>query len=255
MLKLTATRAADGSNSGGCGMQIQLFGGEFTLLHRFRSKKNRVYLVENSNGRFLLKLYRPPHHRRSAAEHGVLQEAYRRGAAVPQPLAFSEERALLMEYIAGENLCDLLNRRCRPVYADMLAEWFACFHRCFSRPGGTTLLRGDANLRNFVVSRRGALYGIDFEEAAPGRPEQDLGQICASILDTEPMFTPAKAVLCRRLIVRYGQMAGRENPEHSLAGPIAAALRESARRRPQQRRHLLREAGRLERKGLAIYLS
>lgn len=236
-------------------MQIELFGRKFKLVHRLQSKKNRVYLVENKDGCFLLKLYRSPHHRRSAVEHRVLREAYRRKAAVPQPLAFNEERALLMEYISGENLCDLLNRCCLPEYADLLAEWFAYFHRCFERPGGMTLLRGDANLRNFIVHRGGVLYGVDFEEAAPGKPDRDIGQICASILNTEPMFTPAKAVLCRRLIARYGRLTGRENLESSLTGPIAAALRESARRRPQQRRYLLKEAGRLRREGLAVYLS
>ncbi len=235
-------------------MQVHLFGSEFRLLHRLKSKKNRVYLVENRGGRFLLKLYRAPHHRHSAVEYRVLREAYRKKAAVPRPLASIKGKGLLMEYIPGENLCDRLNRSCLPEYADMLAAWFAHFHRCFGCPGGITMLRGDANLRNFIVHPDGTLFGVDFEEAVPGESDRDIGQICASILDTEPAFTPAKAALCRRLIGRYGCSTGRRGLEQDLTGPIAAALRESARRRLRQRRYLSREAALLERKGLPRYL-
>jgi Ser/Thr protein kinase RdoA (MazF antagonist) len=235
-------------------MVLHLFGRKFRLLHRLKSKKNRVYLVENDAGRFVLKLYRAPHHRRSAVEHRVLQEAFQKGVAVPQPLAFIEKKALLMEYIPGENLCDLLNRRCLAEYADKLAGWYAAFHCCFSQPGGRTLVRGDSNLRNFVLRQDGTLYGVDFEEAAWGNPAQDIGQICASILDTEPMFTPAKAALCRRLIARYGRITGQPDLESRLTGQIAVALRETTRRRPRQRSYLLKQAWLLEQEGLAFFL-
>jgi len=173
-------------------MILHLFNREFKLLRRLKSKKNRVYLVESKEGHFVLKLYRAPHHRRSVVEHRVLQEACRKGLAVPQPVAFIEKKALLMEYIPGENLCDLLNRRCLVEYADKLADWYGSFHRCFSCPGGEFLIKGDSILRNFIVRADGSLYGVDFEETAPGDPARDIGQICASILDTDPMFTPAK---------------------------------------------------------------
>jgi len=234
-------------------MKIYVLGREFTLLRRLKSRKNRTLLVENEEGRFVLKLYRAPHRHRSATEHRVLAEAHRGGIAVPRPIAYSEKRALLMEYIPGENLCDLLNRCPRPEYADALAQWLGTFHLRFRRPGGLTLLRGDTNLRNFIVRPGGALYGVDFEEAAPGEPARDLGRLCASILDTDPMFTSAKATLCHRLIERYRRITGLKDAEPELTAQIALALREAAQRRPQQRRYLLQQAKQLLRKGLTGY--
>ncbi len=227
-------------------MFIGLFSQKFRLVRRLQSKKNRVYLVENAAGRFVLKLYRAPHHLNSAREYQVLLRAYRCGVAVPRPCAFIEEKALLMEHIPGENLCDLLNRRCLEEYAEKLAAWFAAFHRCFRRGCGRALLRGDSNLRNFVMRGDGTLFGVDFEEAAPGNPLQDLGRICASILDTKPMFTPKKAALCRRLIACYGGLTGQEGLEARLITETAAALRETSRRRPRQRDYLLEQAAGLE---------
>ncbi|NMD32734.1 MAG: aminoglycoside phosphotransferase family protein [Firmicutes bacterium] len=236
-------------------MILHLFNREFKLLRRLKSKKNRVYLVESKEGHFVLKLYRAPHHRRSVVEHRVLQEACRKGLAVPQPVAFIEKKALLMEYIPGENLCDLLNRRCLVEYADKLADWYGSFHRCFSCPGGEFLIKGDSILRNFIVRADGSLYGVDFEETAPGDPARDIGQICASILDTDPMFTPAKAALCRQLMTRYGRITGQGNLEFRLTEQVALALRETSRHRPRQRRYLLRQAELLEQEGLAYFLA
>lgn len=236
-------------------MFIRLFSLKFRLLRRLPSKKNRVYLVESAAGRFVLKLYRAPHHLNSAREHQVLLRACRCGVAVPRPCAFIEGKALLMEHIPGENLCDLLNRRCLEEHAEKLAGWFAAFHHCFRHGGGKTLLRGDSNLRNFVMRGNGTLYGIDFEEAAPGHPLRDLGRICASILDTEPKFTAEKAALCRRLIACYGGLTGQEGLEPRLIAETVVALREASRRRPRQRDYLLEQAARLEQGRLEYYLN
>lgn len=232
---------------------VHIFGREFTLQQRLRSKKNRTFLVREGESLLVLKLYRSPHLHRSAREHRVLGETHGGGIAVPRPLAFTEGRALLMEYIPGENLCDLLNRRCRPEYVDKLARWLASFHRCFRRPDGSTLLRGDANLRNFILHPDGTLHGVDLEEAAPGDPWKEIGQICASILDTAPMFTPEKAALCCRLIARYRRITGLQNPESGLTAQIASALLETAQRRPRQRRYLYQKAKLLARRGLSAY--
>src|SRR5690554_2174710 len=166
-------------SAGAISMVIRLFGRDFRLLRRLMSKKNRVYLVENKDGRFVLKLYRAPHHRRSAAEYRVLRDAFQKGAAVPQAVAFIEKKALLMKNIPGEKHCDLLNRRCLIEYADKLARWYGSFHRLFRRPDGSTLLRGDSNLRNFILRKDGSIFGVDFEEAEWGDPARDIGQICA----------------------------------------------------------------------------
>ena len=231
-------------------MIVHIFGSKFKLIKRLKSKKNRVCLVRNGRDAYVLKLYRAPYHRRSCAEHRVLKEARRGGLAVPQPLAFIKNKALLMKWIPGENLCDALNRRCLPEYADQLAQWFSTFHGHFKRPGGRAMLRGDAILRNFIVHPDGTLYGIDFEEAKIGNPLEDLAKICASILDTDPMFTAPKVALCRRLLKGYGRITGKGNLESAAAGAIARALRETSQYRPEQRRYLLQKAVYIEQGGL-----
>ena len=159
-----------------------------------------------------------------------------------------------MRHIPGENLCDLLNRRCLIEYADKLARWVRILPPPLQAPRWNHPAQGDSNLRNFILRKDGSLFGVDFEETAWGDPSRDIGQICASILDTEPMFTPAKAALCRRLIARYGEIAGQESLEYRIVSQIARALRETAQRRPRQRRYLVKQAGLLEQHGLDYFL-
>lgn len=234
-------------------MVQHMFGLELNILRRLESKKNRVYLVETGGELFVLKIYRAPYRQRSAVEYRVLQDAFNKGVPVPRPADFKEKEALLLEYIPGENVCNLLNRCCRPDYAQQLAEWYACFHGSFKQPGGKTLIKGDSILKNFIARPDGKLYGVDFEQAEPGDPARDIGQVCASILDTNPMFTPQKARLCRRLISCYIKLTGYSHGRY--VEQIAAALRESSRWRPQQRTYLLQQASAMEQQGLEHFIS
>ena len=55
-------------------------------------------------------------HRQEGAdrEFSILTKAHRQGLQVPKPLDLWPGRAILMAYIPGENLCDLISKRPSP---------------------------------------------------------------------------------------------------------------------------------------------
>jgi len=64
----------------------------------------------------------------------------------------------------------------------------------------------DAVLSNFILSDD-KIFGVDLEDAGPGDPLDDVGQLCASILGSEPFFTPVKFDLCLRMLRSYERTA------------------------------------------------
>lgn len=188
------------------------------------SKKNRVYKARCGGCLCILKWFRPQGE--ADWEFSILTKAHGQRLRVPRPLNLWPGRAILMEYIPGENLCDLLNERPSPKLARSLAEWYAAFHRAFTQADGKVLLKGDSILRNFIWQPE-SLWGIDFEESRPGDPAEDIGEITCSILSTDPMFTREKILLCRFLIDHYQRLAPLEGVEDALA----QALVDTARRR------------------------
>ncbi|HHW26578.1 MAG TPA: hypothetical protein GXX23_04450 [Firmicutes bacterium] len=240
---------------------------------RLRSKKNKVYVASRDAATLILKVYDPEFASRSTTEFSVLTKASQAGLAVPRPVDFREGQALVMEYIHGHNLCDLVNdmpgpdvealarmpglaqtAATRTIESTMrampveLARWFAGFHKA------TGMLRGDSILRNFVVgSPEGAdsedrLFGVDFEEAHPGDPSIDIGEMVSSLLNTDPMFAPNKISFCEEFIASYIKMSGHTDV-HQVICAAVSSLRTAAARRPRQRDRLLEEARVLEDKG------
>lgn len=59
---------------------------------------------------------------------------------------------------------------------DSLCEWFDSFYRALQKSFHKKIVMKDVNLRNFIF-REGKIYGIDFEEAGEGCPEEDFGKI------------------------------------------------------------------------------
>ena len=51
------------------------------------------------------------------------------------------------------------------------------------------------------------IWGVDLEESRMGSPVEDIGQMCSSILTTDPMFTPEKFNLCKVFIDAYVESA------------------------------------------------
>jgi aminoglycoside phosphotransferase (APT) family kinase protein len=109
-----------------------------------------------------------------------------------------------MQYIQGHNLCDLITEKPAHQYGALLGEWFAKYHQAFQRgeESKRVLLKGDARIRNFIY-HDGQIFGVDFEECVTGHYLTDLAVTCASVLDTNPLFTPGKFALCRSLLEEY----------------------------------------------------
>ena len=84
----------------------------------------------------------------------------------------------------------------------LLGQWFTNFH-VFFKTTDRFRIRGDSILRNFILTDR--IWGVDFEESRTGRPEEDIATMCASILSTDPMFTPEKFELSKIFIKSYNQ--------------------------------------------------
>jgi len=209
-------------------------------LKQFASRKNHVYRVCGPEGFLVAKVFTPKKAGICAQEFVFLNQARQGGVLVPQPLNILEERILLLEELEGESLGDFLNRTLSLKIAAAAGYWLAALHR-LSGPPGQSLLKGDCTLRNFLVLEQQSVAGLDFEEAHFGRPVEDLGEICASVLATDPMFTPAKGNLCRRLVEAYAEKAERA----SLAGleqEVAASLKRFAAYRPHQANLLQRKA-------------
>lgn len=209
---------------------------------RYRSKKNRVYLVCDRAGvEMVAKLYSKA--LTGAREAAVLVAARACGVAVPRVLGRLAPGVLLLEKIEGQNLCDALNETMAPQLTCGLAEWFFTLHTAFAFQG-VTLNKGDAILRNFLVDSENRVWGLDFEECSFGDPRSDLGEACASILATDPMFTPEKYLLMRVFADTYAAYAG-PGAVGDLDTWTAAALHRFARWRPEQVSLLHAEARRL----------
>nr|WP_255565427.1 hypothetical protein [Gelria sp. Kuro-4] len=219
-----------------------------TVLERYRSKKNRVYRVSDGRRELAAKLYTCA--AACAREKSALLEAGARGIAVPRPLALLREDLLLLEKVTGTNLCDVLNQTLEATLARRLGTWLGELHARFRR-GGCTLLKGDAVLRNFLVGAGGQLYGLDWEESREGEPLSEVGEACASVLSTDPMFTPAKYRLVTELLAAYEE-AAQAGALPAVIPHVAAALRRFAGFRPRQAELLLAQAAELEVSGAGL---
>ena len=175
----------------------------------FKSKKNTVAYVTLKDKPRVLKWFVPGYKRQMKNE----QEILKKGASklnIPTIHEIDEENnVLIMNYIIGENLCDIINDEKTSTNEKqnlmiLLADWFIDFHNFFKKDD-QFLIRGDSSLRNFIFTDR--IWGVDFEESRIGKPVEDIAGMCASILSTEPMFNSEKFTLCNKFIENYLTLA------------------------------------------------
>ena len=202
------------------------------IQQELKSKKNTVAYVTIDNNPRVLKWFVPGLKRQMNVEYNILKKG---SSMLNIPAVFEmDERnnVLITKYIKGENLCDILNSNDisqveKQRLMSLLADWFNDFHNFFKKNKEYTI-RGDSTLRNFVLTDK--IWGLDFEESRIGRPVEDLGSVCASILTTDPIFTKEKFTLCKILIDRYNELSpGRIN---NIKDEIAYALLENIQWRP-----------------------
>ena len=221
-----------------------------TVQKKFYSKKNTVAYVTIDDKPRVLKWFVPGLKRQMKTELNILKKGSSK-INIPAIHEMDEENnVIVMSYITGENLCDILNDE-KTEFVEkerlivLLAEWFADFHKFFKLEEDFQI-RGDSTLRNFIYNDR--IWGVDFEETRIGKPVEDIAVLCASVLTTNPMFTNEKFRLCKLFIEHYSKLApGRiEN----INDEIAYSLLEKIQYRPDDE-HILRKYSKIiKNKGL-----
>jgi len=205
------------------------------------SNVNRVWVVETDVRPVVVKRFFTGN---AGAEFEMLVRAREKGIAVPMPF-WKEGDYLVEEYIEGEGCDRLVNRMFRLDVAEKIGIWLADFHAAFREDGNDTVVMGDVALSNFISSGD-VVYCVDLEDARPGDLVEDLGDVSACILGSEPFFTPIKFDLCLRLIASYERASGTEVKER-VRPHISAHLKADARRKPLFRRTLVAAAKGIER--------
>jgi len=221
------------------------------LQKTFESKKNTVAYVFSNGQPRILKWYVPGLTQNMDIEYNVLKKGFAH-LSIPSPLEKdTENNVLVMSYIIGDNVCELLNDSKTTLEEKikviiLLADWFARFHSFF-KTEDTFRIRGDATLRNFILSR-GRIWGLDFEESRQGKPSEDVATLCASVLSTEPMFTEEKFHLCQTFTESYRK--GVPWSIEQLNFEISYALLERIQWRPKDEELLRKNAAFIRTKGL-----
>jgi tRNA A-37 threonylcarbamoyl transferase component Bud32 len=108
----------------------------------------------------------------------------------------ARDGVILMDYITGEPLVDVLNRNFEPSIIDILAEWYYKYHNAHE------MIKGDPRLRNFILNN-GQIYGVDYEESRPDSWILDIAGTAASLLDTDPINDARKRKMCWTLLDTY----------------------------------------------------
>ena len=217
----------------------------------FTSNKNTVaYVLLNDKPR-ILKWFVPGLQQNMEIEHSVLKKGFSH-LSIPTPFEKdTENNVIIMSYITGENICDFLNDPRKIIdekikVVSLLADWLMNFHSFFSSENQFHI-RGDANLKNFILSRS-HIWGVDFEESRIGKPSEDLATLCVSLLTTDPMFTDDKFNLCQIFLETYRKLAHWNI--NQLNTEISYALLERIQWRPKDEKLLRKYANNIRNKGL-----
>jgi tRNA A-37 threonylcarbamoyl transferase component Bud32 len=220
------------------------------IQRNLKSKKNTVaYVILNGKPR-ILKWFVPGLKKNMKTEFGILKEG---ASKINIPTVYEkdeENNVLIMSYIIGKNLCDMVNdedvsTKEKQKLLMLLAEWFIDFHKLYKKDDKHTL-HGDANLRNFIFSDR--LWGVDFEESREGKPIEDIARMCASILTTDPFFTREKKCLTKFFIDTYGKYS--PSSIINIYDEISYALLEKIQWRPDREEILRYHSKKISEEGL-----
>ena len=162
---------------------------------RFKSKRNRVSLMDTERGLLVEKVY--PDIRNAAKEAAIYDLLRGQSLKTPQ-LIKAEEGRLLLSYMQGTDFLCLLERQegTKPDYApwDKLVDWILSFYEL------TGYALTDLNLRNFLYDpQSGEVLGLDFEECGPGETGEMIAGLCAYILLYHPPYTSAKKQIVQHI--------------------------------------------------------
>ena len=229
-------------------MLHSLYGNEIIVqsLERLRSRKNVVLHLVLRGGTETIDVVSKLFIEESfEIETEVLTLGTKVPLSVPSIVA-ADDGVLLMKFIDGIPLVDVVNETFDETLVEMLAEWYHDFHH------RTGHIKGDPRLRNFILSS-GQIYGFDFEEYRCDHWMQDIGGISASILDTRPVFDKRKVELVWHLLETYLALSNQERDKSidvQFTEVIANTLEQTAKWRDDA--EILAHARRVRQYGLLL---
>lgn len=213
-----------------------VLGCAITRLDKMFSRRNNVYRVrtigfgDQVTWHYAVKVCT----RHSAVEEAYLLTFLRAGGVNVPRVIWNDCRMIVLEYINGVLLADLLEQEQEGphTWVEALAAWFRSLHSLIRMENGFCLCAPDLNLRNFIY-KNGRFYGYDFEEVVFDRPERDLGGLCAFIVNNDPMFADYKYDIAKRLISsytslqdsRYGKSLDIDRIHRSFFSEMRAAMK------------------------------
>ena len=163
-------------------------------------------------------------------ELDILKTSWTQDLAVPQVLE-ARDGVILMEFIPGETFVDRINYTFEPHLIDRLAEWYYNYHKVHGK------IKGDSRLRNFILNED-KIYGVDFEESYEDHWMIDIAGVCASLLDTDPIFDLRKQRLSWRFLEKYLSLINLprdETIDADFIATIADILKQTSEWRDDQR--------------------
>ncbi len=219
------------------GSVIQLPVGNVSIQKKFISKRNRVFLCsvrgKINAGQAILKQYESGN---PEWEYEILKMLSEHGLNVPRPYFF-DRKYLIMDYIPGVLLCDLVEA-VDMSWIEEIVEWFIAFHSIM-RQEGNSYLKNDVNLRNFIFFND-EFYGIDFETISFGHPARDIGALAAYILTNSPRFTKTKQKAVHQIIKVYCSRVKDVVTPRQISNYLWQELGEIAARRPGEQEEILK---------------
>ena len=215
-------------------------------VNRLRSKKNSVLhlkLIDSQNEEIdvVAKMFIEGKYEN---ELSILSSSYAHKLSVPE-IFDARDSVILMNYIPGEVVVDRINQTFESELVEKLAEWYYKYHSVHGQ------VKADPRLRNFIYNN-GKIYGVDFEESHLGHWMIDIGGVCSSLLDTNPVFDKRKRALSWHLLDTYLTLLGKERDtaiESMFIKTIADTLKQTSTWRKDTR--ILELSERIRNEGLS----
>lgn len=171
-------------------------------LKQYKSRRNGACLVQTDTGKAVRKTFTED----GAFEKEVQIYALLQNTDIPCARVLSiDGRTLVLSELPGITLVDCLSQQeaaRQPLWDvwDKLAAWLIGFHR------HTGFVMTDVNLRNFLYDEKSqTLYGLDFEECAPGSLLEVAAGIAAFIRTYAPANTPLKQEISQYILTLFAR--------------------------------------------------
>lgn len=168
----------------------------------FRSRRNRVELIQTDEGRVVIKaFFEESSFQKELQIYRSLQDSQ---VTCPKLIA-AEDKLLMLSPLPGQTLVDVLQQQEQTGVInwdvwEKLTDWLLLFWQ------HTGLVMTDVNLRNFMYDENtNMLYGLDFEQCREAAPEECAATLAAFIRTYRPENTPLKHRISQFVLTRFAK--------------------------------------------------